>query len=282
MGRFRFGPLGRLMVVDAPADGFSNDPVEIGVIRQAMDGTRTKDVTGHKQEFKISIEGLDARALSWFEMAFRGALGPELYMLDEERVNRMNAAASSARSAWAAVDPFVSTSGVETLQASTELLLPGVLDGVAVETPGPVGAWKWVTAIGATCQVGDIIPVQLGEHLVFSAFVLDAGTPGLEWTPFAADLTQLPQAGATTVIAGTPPRRYTTYVVPAGVAAVRPLLRHPGAQTSVITALQVEQGDTPSPWVLGIGTPRVMIEKLPLERRKLGRYMDATIDLLEV
>lgn len=282
MGRFRFGPLGRMMMVDSPERGFSVDPGEVGVERQTIDGTRTKDVFGYKQEFKVDVDGLDARALSWFEMAYRGALGPTLYMLDEQRINRMSAAASSARSAWSYDDPFASTSGVETVVANTELLLPGVLDGTNVETPGPNSAWQWVTTIGATCQIGDIIPTQEGEHLVFSAYVLDAGTPELEFTPFAADLTQLPQVGATTVVASSPPRRYATYVVPAGVAAVRPLLRHPGAQTSTVTALQLEEGDTPTPWVMGVGTPRVMIRSAPMDRRRLGNYMDSKFTIVEV
>jgi hypothetical protein len=271
-----------MMVVDSPERGFSVDPGEVGVERQTIDGTRTKDVFGYKQEFQIDMDGLDARALSWFEMAFRGALGPTLYMLDEQRINRMSAAASSARSAWAYDDPFVVTSGIKTVVANTELLLPGVLDGANVETPGPSNAWQWVTTIGATCQVGDIIPVQEGEHLVFSAYLLDAGTPGLEFTPFTASLTPLAPAGSTTVIAGTPPRRYSTYVVPAGVAAVRPLLRHPGAQTSIVTALQLEQGDTPTPWVMGVGIPRVMVKSAPMDRRKLGNYVDSKLTIVEV
>jgi hypothetical protein len=280
MGHYWFGPLGRLMVVDVPDGGFDDPIEEIGGMHESLNGTRTKDVLGHKATYKIRLDGLDPRALSWFEMAYRGALGYPLYFVDEQRINRLNAAASTARSAWSEVDPFVITSGTLAMVANPNLLLPGTQDGATVQTPGPARSTTWTTTIGATLKVGDIVPVREGEHLVFSLYV-SSGTPSVEFTPFDASLTPLAQAGATQIIAGTPPRRYVTYTVPAGVAAVRPLIRHPGAQASTFTGLQLEAGDLPSPWVQGAGVGTVLVDSFPLTRRKIANHTDAELTLVE-
>jgi hypothetical protein len=281
MGRFRFGPVGRLMVVDTPQDGFDDAVEEIGGTRQSLNGTTTKDVFGYKASYKIGLDGLDPRALSWFDMAYRGALGAPLYFVDEQRTNRLTAAASSARSALGEDDPYSNLNGTRTTVANTALLLPGVQDGVAVQTPAPVNAQQWVSTATGIVRCGPMIPVQSGEHMVFSIYVL-SGTPVLEFTPFDATGAALPQVGSTaTVIAGTTERRYLGYVPAAGVVAVQPCIRHMAAQSSTWTALQFEAGDTPTPWVLGGGGLQVIVDSFPTSRRRLGNYKDATITLLE-
>src|ERR1044072_6592799 len=114
MARFRFGPLGRLMVVDVPRGGYDVPVEEIGAMHESLTGSHTKDVFGYKMSVKIDLEGLDARALSWFEMAYRGGLGPTLYFVDEERTNRLGAAVASALSAWSDTDPFSNLNGTRT------------------------------------------------------------------------------------------------------------------------------------------------------------------------
>lgn len=283
MARFRFGPLGRLMVVDTTSKGFEAPVDEVGALHESLNGTRTKDVFGHKLTAKIGIEGLDPRALSWFEMAYRGALGAPLYFVDEQRTNRLAAPVSSARSAWADTDPFSNLNGTRTTIASTPVLLPGVQDGEAVSTPAPISAQQWISTATGIVRCGPMIPVQPGEHLVFSIYVL-SGTPVLEFTPYNAAGVAGSQIGSTaTVIAGTTERRYLAYTVPgSGVAAIQPEVRHAGAQTSAWTALQLEAGDTPTPWVMGVGCPSVLVDSFPTERRALANRMDATITLLEV
>lgn len=283
MGRYRFGPIGRLMVIDVPDDGFADDPEEYGGIHQTLNGTRTKDVLGRKATIKVRLEGLDPRALSWFEMAYTGALGEPLYFLDEQRLNRLSPAASSARSAWAEDDPFSNLNGARTQVANTSLLLPGVLDGAAVQTPGPTMATTWVSTAAGIVRVGPMIPVQAGEHVVFSLYC-PSGTPTLEFTPFLADLSvgsQAPPTTSTVVVAGAPARRYVPYTVPSNIVALQPCIRHAGAQSSTWTGLQFEQGDTPTPWVLGHGVPNVLVDSLPSTRRKIGNNVNADIVLLE-
>lgn len=284
MARFRFGPMGRLMVIDSPRGGYTAPVEEIGVVHQSLNGTRVKDVFGHKAAIKIDLDGLDARALSWFEMAYRGALGNQLYYVDEQRVNRLSAVVSSTRSAFADYDPFTQANGTRTTVPNTALLLPATLDGSAVSTPGPISAQQWVTTgtLNLCRPFTERIPVQPGEHLCLSVYQL-SGDITLEFTPFAADGTQLGQQGVGASIAGSPVRKYATYVVPSsGVASVVVGIRHAVAQTSVWTGLQLEQGDIPTPWVLGAGSPRVLVDEFPTRRRFVGNHMDGTITLLEV
>jgi hypothetical protein len=285
MGRYRFGPLGRLMVVDVPEGGFSDPVEEIGAVHESLNGTRTKDVLGRKATYKIDLEGLEPRALSWFEMAYHGALGAPLYFVDEQRINRLDAHISSAGSVWAEHDPIIEVAGTPDRSTvdNTALLLPGVQDGVAVSTPGPISAQEYETTTGTgLLRFGPPIPVQPGERMVFSMYVL-AGTPTVEYTPYDADLVPLAQSGGTVTIAGPPERRYVVYTVPAsGVAAIQPCLRHAGIQSSTWTALQLEATPgAPTPWVLGTGVARVLVESLPGTRRRIGNHVDREITLLE-
>jgi hypothetical protein len=283
MGRFRFGPLGRLMVIDTPRDGFDVPVEEIGSTHESLNGTRTKDVFGHKMSAKIKLEGLTPRALSWFELAYRGALGQPLYFVDEQRTNRLGAAVGSALSAWAETDPFSNVNGTRTTIANPNWLLPGTdPDSGAVQTPAPISAQQWVSTATGLVRCGPMIPVQPGEHLVFSLYVL-SGTPTLEFTPYDAAGVALAQAGGgATVVAGAVERRYVTYVVPSsGVAAIQPEVRHLAAQTSAWTALQLEAGDTPTPWVMGMGCPQVLVDEFPTERRYVGNHMNGAISLVE-
>jgi hypothetical protein len=287
MGRFRFGPLGRLMVVDTPQDGFDDPTEEIGAISQSLNGTRTKDVFGYRAAYKIKLDGLTPRALSWFAMAYRGALGSPLYFLDEQRINRMTAAASSTLSAKGESDPFTHTNGTHTTVANTSLLLPGTEDGAAVSTPGPALALQWAsTGTQRILRCGPAIPVQLGEHVVFSFYrltsSLDSQTPQGEFTPYDTAGVALPQSGVQGSIAGAPNRHYVRYTVPAGVASVQPCIRHGLAHTSSFVGLQFEEGDDPTPWVIGGGGLQVLVDDMPTTRRWLGNHKDLSISLLEV
>jgi hypothetical protein len=286
MARYRFGPLGRLMQFDTPRNGFDNPVDEFGGIHESLNGTRTKDVLGHKASYALEVEGLTPRALSWFEMAYQGALGEPLYFVDEQRVNKLSVPVSSALSTFATTDPFIHANGTHTEVANTSLLLPGTQDGAAVLTPGPVGAVSWTnTSTGNIIRCGPMVPVTPGEHVVFSIYALSVtGTPTLEFTPFdaaGASMGQTPAVGLNVITAGSPPRYWVPYTVASTVAALQPCIRHSVAQTTVFTGLQLEQGDTPSPWVLGAGATQVLVQSMPTAQRARGNT-DSKITLVEV
>lgn len=281
MGIYRFGPLGRLLAVDLPTDGFDDTQDELGVIHQALSGVRTKDVFGYKRSFTIPLEGLSARALSWFEMAFRGSLGAPLYLLDEYRVNRLGAACSTTGSAWSPYVTFSPGNGAYALAAATVETLPAT-EGASL-APAKALAWTATAAGVLVCQPTTYTPVVPGETICLSAYV-PAGTPTLELVPFAKGTLAAgaPIAG-TVVVAGAPPRRYVTYAVPAdgSVVAVRPQVRVAAAGVATLLGLQLERGAVPSAWVQGSGVPKVIVAAMPTHRRRVGGYSDGSIQLQE-
>jgi hypothetical protein len=282
MGVYRFGPLGRMLSIELPSDGFDDTLDELGAVHQALSGLRTKDVFGHKRTFVIPLEGLAPSVVSWFEMAFRGSLGAPLYLLDEYRVNRLSGACSSTLSAWSPYTAFTASVGTFTATTTAVEFLPA---------PGgpslaPAKALTWVaTAAGLlTCQPTTYTPVKAGEVVTFSAYV-PSGTVTLELVPFAkTTLTAGAPVTGTVSVAGTPLRRYVTYIVPSdgSVVAVRPQVRIAAAGTAVLLALQLEQGAVPSQWVQGSGVPKVLVGALSSHRRRVGGYLDGSAQLMEV
>lgn len=283
MGLFRFGPLGRLMPVELPTDGFDDTLEELAAIHQALSGVRTKDVFGHKRSFSIPLEGLSARAASWFEMAARGALGQPLYLRDEYRENLLGAAVSSTLSAWSPYVVFAPTNGTAVPVAAPLGVLPVASPDQPSQAPAKALTWTSTAAGVLVCQPTTYTPVVPGETVCLSAYV-PSGAPTLELVPFAKDTLA---AGApivgTVTIAGAPPRRYVTYAVPAdgSVVAVRPQVRVAGAGAVTLLALQLDRRATPGPWVLGSGVPKVIVSAMPTHRRRVGGYSDGSISLLE-
>lgn len=283
MGLFRFGPLGRMLAVDLPTDGFDDPLDELAAVHQSLSGVRTKDVFGYKRSFTVPLEGLSARAASWFEMAARGALGQPLYFLDEFRVNRLGAAVSSTLSAWSPYVTLAPGNGtVVAVAAPVEMLAVPAPDLLSL-APAKAASWTTTAAGVLVCQPTTYTPVLPGEDVCLSAYV-PSGAPTLELVPFAKG-TLLPGAPivGTVEIAGAPPRRYVTYSVPAdgSVVAVRPQLRVAGAGTVVVLGMQLERGSTPSAWVLGSGVPKVLVTAMPTHRRRVGGYSDGSITLQE-
>ena len=283
MGVFRFGPLGRMLAVDLPTDGFDDTLDELAAVHQALSGVRTKDVFGHKRSFSVPLEGLSARAASWFEMAARGALGQPLYFLDEYRVNRLGAAVSSTLSAWSPYVVFSPTNGAAVAVTAATEALPVAAPDQPSQAPAKAVTWTTTAAGVLVAQPTSYTPVIPGETVCFSAYV-PAGAPTLELVPFAKGTLA---AGApivgTVTVAGAPARKYVTYAVPAdgSVVAVRPQVRVAGAGAVTLLALQLERGATPSAWVLGSGVPKVLVTANPSHRRRVGGYSDGSITLQE-
>jgi hypothetical protein len=284
VGVYYFGPLGRLLPMDLPLDGFDDTLEEVSAVHQSLSGVGTKDVFGHKRKFTIPLEGLAPRALSWFEMAYRGALGQPLYLMDEARVNRLGAAVSSTLSAWSPYVVLAPSTGAAVASAATVEKLPAVSPDLL--SLAPAMAVTWTTTAGGVlvCQPKTYTPVLPGETVCFSSFVT-SGTPTLELVPFAKGTLAAGAAITGTVtVAGAPPRRYVSYTVPVdgSVVAVRPQVRVAAAGTAVLLGMQLERRATPSPWVIGSGVPKVMVTAMPTHRRRVGGYQDGSITLQEV
>lgn len=286
------GPYGRLMALDVPLDGFDSGMTEFGAPHESLNGTRTKDVFGWKRTFSIPLAGLPPRALSWFEMMYRGSLAAPFFLRDPRRKNLLHAAVADTLSSYARTLPFVAANGAVTPQANTKLMLTSQRTDsgqtYTETTPGPSFAAKWVsTAAGAmTCGVTPI-PVLPGETVIFSFYLVSGtATPGIRAyaTPSSAPSTP------TLVVLVDPTdstRKYVRYTVPSdgSVQAVMPIISVTAATTVVVLACQLggqrATTDTPDAWVLGTGVPKIIVDDFPQHSEYLGNYTSGSLSLLE-
>jgi hypothetical protein len=287
------GPMGRLMKIDVPTGGYSADLVEYGAEHVPLSGRRTKDVFSRRREYQIDTDGLTPRALAWLEALYTEAINGPHYLRESVRKNLLRAriaSTSSAPLALNAIQTDWSLPGAgDTIAsiAATTLLLPGTVPGGEL-IPGPSKALSLVTTASSRILVDTaIIPVIPSEQLCFSAYKQSgAGTLTLEIVPYNTSLVAQTPITGTTTIAGTPPRLYVPYLVPANgtIVAVSVQIRAAVAGTLATVAWQLESGSaTPTTWHLGGGVPQVMISgNLAGKRHSVGHYSDMSYDLKEV
>jgi hypothetical protein len=290
MERIYLGPIGQMVAMDVPSDGYKHDFVEYGSEHVPLSGLRTKDVLTIRHEYEIGTDGLTPRVLSWLRMLYSEAVPGPLYLRESSEKNLLRIRISSTTGA-PVVLPFSldwtapGAGDVLTSVVATNKLLPSAIPGEEL-TPAPARAVSWVSAGSNRVQTDtQITPVLPGEQLCFSAYV-QSGTPTLELVPYnAALVAQTPITGTTTV-AGTPPRRYVSYTVPTNgtVVAVAAQLRLAAAGTTVTHAWQLESGRlTPSAWELGIGIPKVMFTgNMEGSRHGVGSYTAGTYKFKEL
>lgn len=280
-GVYYLGPLGRLLAVQAPLEGFDNPINELGVLHTSLNGTQTKDVFGYKRTYTVPLDLLEPRAWSWFEMLFRSAVTPPYYLLDPRRRNRLGAAVSSTLSTFTTKTVFVpSTGGTVAATLATATLLPS--PGYKTQGPSSGIAWAVTTTPGTLLAEVNPLPCLPGETLCFSCYI-QSGTPTLEIVPYNAALVPQTPITGTTVVSGTPNRRYVTYAVPtSGIVAVKPQLRATAAGSYNTLAWQLADGAAPEPWVIGDGVPRVLVDQQGGHAEYLNRYTSGSYVLQEV
>lgn len=275
------GPLGRLTAIMVPSGGYDADPIEFGGLHEPLSGVATKDIFGHRRRYNIGLDGLDPRALSWLEMLFYGAVEQPHYIRDTRRANLLKPRVSTSMSY--PFDPSSSTptyvnpgGGVLTPVAASTPYLPvaGVL------SPGPTRAVQWAPAAANVLTDAVLTPVLPGETVIFSCYV-QAGAPTLEIVPYNAALAPQTAITGTTVVAGTPPRRWVSYTVPSNgtIVAVAPQIRASAAGTFTTYAWMLST--SLSDWVMGTGCPKVIFDTFPQHRERLGKYTSATATLRE-
>jgi hypothetical protein len=290
MEKIYLGPMGRLVSIDIPTGGYKHDFVEYGSEHVPLSGLRTKDILAIRHEFEIDTDGLTPRALSWFRALYTEAIPGPLYLRESTETNLLRLRVANTSSTPAS------------LPNSTDWTIPGGGDVVAsvVATnailsspiPGeettfaPARALSWVSA-GANRTISDAIltPVLPGEKLCFSTYV-QSGTPTLEIVPYNAALAPQTAITGTTIVAGTPPRRYVGYTVPTNgtIVAVAVQLRQATAGTTITHAWQLEPGRLdPSAWRQGLGVPKVMFTgNMGGDRHAIGPYTSGTYTFKEL
>lgn len=259
---YLFGPLGRLMPIQVPLEGFSNPLTEYGILHNPLSGAQTKDVFGYKSSWQIPLDALEPRAWSFLEMIFRGAIAGPYYFIDPRRRNRLSAAVSANDTVYTADTVWVPSSGALPHTSVASFLLPDA--GTGKQSQGPGAALSWTPAVAATLLAeARPVPVLPGETITFSCYV-QAGTPTLEIVPYDLGGTAHAPWTGTVDVPGTIDRKYITRRVPldGSVAAVRPQLRAGAADTYTTVGWQLSDRSSPEPWVLGAGIPQVLVDGL--------------------
>lgn len=279
-GQIWIGPLGQLISIQVPLEGYDNPVTELGALHTVISGAQTKDVFGYKRTYTFPLDGLEPRAWSWFEMLFRQAVTPPYYLLDLRRRNRLRASVSTTLSTYTTATVFTPSSGTAVASANSTNLLPCG----TVSTPAPDFAVTWTPSVAGTL-LGETAPVPVipGEQLCFSAYVL-AGSPTLEIVPYNASLVAQPVQAGTTDVPGTVDRKYVIYDVPADgtIVGVRPQLRAAAGGTFTTLAWQLSDTALPEPWVMGDGVPRFLVDQMPSHAEYLNRYTSGQIVCPEV
>ena len=278
------GPMGRLMKIDIPTDGFTATLTESGAEHLPLSGRRTKDVFNRRRGFEIPLDGLTPGALSWFEMLYTDAILGPFYLLDTSRPNRLRARISSSGTAPLssnanALDWNNPGAGPLTFITATSVLLPNGTD----LSPGPSRAAQWVPGAANVLTDTAQIPVIPGEVITFSVYV-QAGAPTVEIIPLNAVLDPQTPISGTTIVAGTPPRRYVSYTVPSNgsIVAVQVQIRASAAGTYTTLAWMLNSGGTPADWTLGTGVPRVLVMAMDNARQRVGNYTSSAVSIREV
>ncbi|HEY2101517.1 MAG TPA: hypothetical protein VGH72_33975 [Pseudonocardia sp.] len=286
-GVYLFGPLGRLMPIQVPLEGFSNPVTEFGVLHQPLSGATTKDVFGYKQSFQIPLDALDGPAWSFFEMIFRGAIPGPYYLMDPRRRNRLSATVSANDTVYTADTVWFPSSGALPHVAVTSFLLPDKASGRNVQGPGSALSWT-PTAAGTLLAEANPIPVLAGETITFSCYV-QAGNPTLELVPYDSTGTAHAPWTGTVDETGLVDRKHITRRIPldGSIAAVRPQLRASAAGTYTTLGWQVSDHAGPEPWVLGAGVPQVLVDGLANQGGSggadyLGGTLTGTLTIYEV
>jgi hypothetical protein len=274
------GPLGQLIAIQVPPEGYDNPVTELGALHTGLSGAQTKDVFGYKRTFTMPLDGLEPRAWAWFEMLFRQAVTPPYYWLDPRRRNRLRASVSTTLSTYTTATVFTPSSGTAVASASSAPLLPSG----SYSTPAPDFAVTWTpTAAGTLLGETAPVPVIPGEQLCFSCYVL-AGSPTLELVPYNSALVAQPVQAGTSDVPGTIDRKYVIYDVPANgsIVGVRPQLRAAAAGTFTTLAWQLSDTALPEPWVMGDGVPKFLVDQMPSHAEYLNRYTSGSIVCPEV
>jgi hypothetical protein len=286
MGRYRFGPIDRMIFVDAPPGGFDEDPVEYGATHFSLNGTATRDRLGFKRQWSIPLPGLAPTALSWFELCYRSAVS-QPYFLDERRINRLSVPASSTLSAWDPHDAFTASQGPTVLSTTTTSVparLSTTIGGEVIQALAPIWALRWApTAAGTVMATDALVPVAPGEQVCFSVYILD-GVCTVELVPYGPTLIAGAPVTGGVDLAENETRRYLTYTTPGdgSVVAVQPRLRVLAADTVDTIGWQVQASALPTPWVLGAPAARVLVSLGSGRRRHFANNLDSTLTLTEI
>lgn len=289
------GPSGNLLTLRSYDRGHQPVPERLGGTHQLLSGARVRDTLAVKQTFQVGWSWLSDAEYLPLEGLFLGVYGDgPFYWMDQGRKNFCDLNVSTG------------TDYLDTTSGFTPVTTTGLFSDVNagwnnVGGPFPVGGTRRLgagVANGTAAFTGiynptTSIPVTPGVTYTASAYLSPPGAFGVY-----LQLRYLDVSG--TLIAGgegvgfksgnalvTPDRSIATLVAPAGAVTAQMRVNTAAANSSGSTGFvyadgfQFEIGSAATPWQLGNGVPRVLIDSVS-PTININGWRDVTATLIEV
>jgi hypothetical protein len=273
------GPVGDLRPLACPEEGISVDLIRYGGIHQALSGSRTMDVTGHKYEFRFEWEYLEKSEWSWLEALHTRIVPGPFWLLNPMRTNLLSRDSSISRVSV--------NSGISGASSSGSLTLVPNADFPALGMPGR--SLKAVRTSDGEVYFDRYraFPVIAGEPIRASVYAkaVAVGTGANELvlrfydpsgvqvgSSYTASLTASTSAWGEAVISQTTPVGAVTGSIHVGMGANAQYL---------IAAPSVQMGSAFGPWEIGGAATLVSIDQLSTTSPRYS-YMNCSMSLLEV
>lgn len=299
------GAAGQMFSLATPEDGgFTETPQKFGNLQRGLSGAGTVDVHGQRLSFSWSAEDLtedDCSLLNLLYSQVRGSQKP-VRLIPPHRRNLMSASASSARSVARARESVIH---YESLAGTTVVTTPDVprpdQDALYPLSPRLSRYTHLVNAVGDSDYVypegnpapgkspWTRIPVIEGRTYTLSLLYRRtvAGVTGTDtnlrnfWRREDGDNTSTPAQNVLNLTASTWTWAAMTFTIPTGWPMIAPVIEVGNGATMDVAAMQFEEGNVRTPWVMGRGVPVVYVSSLTFTD-SLWPRRNATMEMIEL
>lgn len=261
------GWLGDMRALPSPEPDFDMTEVRYGGVHQALNGARTMDTTGYRQQFKFDFKYLSESEYQWLRALYLGNVTEPLYLMNPLRKNLLSPQASTG-----------------TWHTTLDNGLQNVNSAIAYDfvndypTGLPISGTRSPRLLSVATAPAFVVvdggtrfaPAAVGEPLTYSMYMrTTSGTANVDMYIQTMDkygVTNLGTGVISTKAVTTSWQRFTTTHTPsvAGIAAARFGLQLTTASTYnvLLAAPQAEYGASATPFSIGGGLSKVLIDSI--------------------
>lgn len=280
------GAAGQMFALVIPENGgFTEELVKFGSVKRGISGAATVDTQGARYQFTWAAEDIsedDASLLRQLYSQVRGSKKP-VRLIIPHRKNLLTASASSARSVarhresttnYETEAGFAVVTTPEVLRPSqdpTYPLQPRLTRYVQIVNSSGSNDFVYPEGKPSTTPVGtpwSRLPLIEGRQYTCSilyAILAPGSQPNRlrnVWRNEDGGNSGAPSGGSLDLTATDWAWASITVTVPTGFPGFCPLIEIGSGATMIVAAMQVEEGPTRTPWVMGTGIPVVSFSSL--------------------
>jgi len=264
------GWLGDMRALPVPETGFDLSEERYGGVHQALNGARTMDTTGFRQQFKFDFKYLSDDELQWLRSLYLGNVTEPLYLINPLRKNLLSAQASTGT--WhATLD-----NGLQNLNSViTYDFVNDYPTGLPISGTRSPRLLSLASAPASVVIDGGarFVPVVVGEPITFSIWMrTTSGTASVDMSIQTYDKYAASTVGAgatSTKSVTTSWQRFTLTHTPSVAGAVGAkfslVLNTLTTYNVLLAAPQAEYGNAATTFSIGGGMTKVLIESIDSE-----------------